>query len=59
LHNDEVNAVVLGQEFGAQMQAMFEVDLAASNPITLEQWNDRSIGMRMKEMTARVWAYWL
>src|SRR4030095_5966314 len=59
LHNDEVNAVVLGQEFGAQMQAMFEVDLAASNPITLEQWNDRSIGMRMKEMTARVGAYWL
>ncbi|MNT24838.1 Cardiolipin synthase [compost metagenome] len=59
LHNDEVNAVVLGQEFGAQMQAMFEVDLAASNPITIEQWNDRSIGMRMKEMTARVWAYWL
>ena len=54
LHNDAVNAVVVGQEFGAQMQAMFEVDLAASNPITLEQWNDRSIGMRMKEMPARV-----
>ena len=55
LHNDEVNAVILGQEFGAQMQAMFEKDLASSNPITLEQWNQRSIGMRLKELAARLW----
>jgi cardiolipin synthase len=55
LHNDEVNAVILGQEFGAQMQAMFEKDLAASNVITLEQWNQRSISMRLKEMAARLW----
>lgn len=59
LYNDEVNAVILGQEFGAQMQAMFDVDLAESSPITPEQWSDRSIAMRMKEMTARMWAYWL
>jgi cardiolipin synthase A/B len=55
LHNDEVNAVILGQDFGAQMQAMFEKDLASSNPITLEQWNQRSIGMRLKEMAGRLW----
>jgi cardiolipin synthase len=55
LHNDEVNAVILGQGFGAQMQAMFEKDLASSNPITLEQWNQRSIGMRLKESAARFW----
>jgi cardiolipin synthase len=55
LHNDEVNAVILGQEFGAQMQAMFEKDLANSNAITLEQWNGRSMGMRLKEMAARLW----
>jgi cardiolipin synthase len=59
LHNDEVNAVILGQEFGAQMQAMFEKDLALSNPITLEQWNQRPIGMRVKESVARVWQHWL
>jgi cardiolipin synthase len=59
LHNDEVNAVILGQEFGAQMQAVFEKDLASSNPITLEQWNQRSIGERLKEMAARIWEYWL
>src|SRR6185369_10469488 len=28
LHNDEVNAVILGQGFGAQMQAMFDADIA-------------------------------
>ncbi|HTD90249.1 MAG TPA: cardiolipin synthase, partial [Burkholderiales bacterium] len=31
LHNDEVNAVILGQEFAAQMLAMFEKDVASSN----------------------------
>lgn len=55
LYNDEVNAVILGQEFGVQMQAMFEKDLASSNLITLEQWNQRSIGMRLKELAARLW----
>lgn len=59
LHNDEVNAVILGQEFGAQMQAMFETDLAASNLITLEQWERRPISVRLKEIAARIWEYWL
>ena len=55
LHNDEVNAVILGQAFGAQMQVMFEKDLAASTSITLEQWERRSIGVRLKELAARLW----
>jgi cardiolipin synthase len=59
LHNEEVNAVILGQEFGAQMQTMFDADLAASEPITLEQWKQRPLGDRVKEIAARVWEYWL
>jgi cardiolipin synthase len=59
LHNEEVNAVILGQEFGAQMQAMFETDLASSERITLEQWQQRSLGDRLKETVARIWEYWL
>ncbi len=59
LHNEEVNAVILGQEFGAQMRAMFDTDLATSNPITLEQWEQRSLSDRLKEMAARIWEYWL
>lgn len=59
LHNYELNAVVLGAEFGRQVQAMFEKDLAASTHITLEQWERRGIGPRLKESFARAWAYWL
>ena len=55
LHNDEVNAVILGQEFAAQMLAMFEKDVASSNAITLKQWHERSIPMRLKELMAQVW----
>lgn len=59
LHNDEVNAVILGSAFGAQMQIMFETDLAASNMITPEQWEQRSLDNRFKEQLARLWEYWL
>jgi cardiolipin synthase len=59
LHNEELNAVILGQEFGAQMQTMFDADLAASDPITLEQWKQRPLGDRVKEIAARLWEYWL
>jgi cardiolipin synthase A/B len=59
LHNYEVNAVVLGAEFGKQVQAMFDKDLAASDAITLEQWQRRPIHLRVKELMARLWEYWL
>jgi cardiolipin synthase len=59
LHNYELNAVVLGPEFGNQVQAMFARDLAASDAITLEQWQRRALHLRLKEWFARVWEYWL
>ena len=59
LHNYEVNAVVLGAEFGSQVQAMFDKDLAGSDAITLEQWERRPIALRVKELFARAWEYWL
>jgi cardiolipin synthase len=31
--------VVLGAEFGKQVQTMFEKDLAESDPVTLEKWS--------------------
>jgi hypothetical protein len=49
LHNYELNAVVLGAEFGKQMQAMFDKDLEASDAITLEQWERRGLTLRVKE----------
>jgi cardiolipin synthase len=56
-NNQEINAVILGQDFGAQMQAMFEKDLESSELITLEAWRNRSIAARIKERVARLWAH--
>jgi len=38
---------------------MFEKDLAASETITLERWERRPLGDRVKEWLARAWEYWL
>ena len=59
LHNQELNAVVLGAEFGAQLQAMFDRDLAQSDAITIDQWERRSLEYRLQEWFARLWEYWL
>ena len=59
LHNNEVNALVLGDDFGAQMEAMFQQDLAQSQKITLEEWRDRPFGQKFREWFSRLWAYWL
>ena len=59
LHNHELNAVVLGAEFGSQVQAMFAKDLAASEPVLLERWVERGAPLRLKEWFSRQWEYWL
>jgi cardiolipin synthase len=59
LHNNELNAVVLGREFAQQMRAMFEKDLKNSEKIDLEQWRSRSLLDRIKETFGRMWEYWL
>ena len=59
LHNQEVNAVVLGADFASQMRAAFERDLAASDAITLARWDRRGLGARVKQRLARLWEYWL
>jgi cardiolipin synthase len=59
LHNQEVNAVVLGHDFGSRMRAAFDADLAESKQVTLEQWERRSPVQRLKEQFGRLWQYWL
>lgn len=59
LHNDEVNVVVLGDEFGAQMEKMFADDVAQAQRVTLEDWRERSLWLRVKQSFARIWTYWL
>jgi len=59
LHNAELNAVVLGADFGNQMHAMFERDLEDSRELLLEEWEQRPLTLGLKEMLARIWQYWL
>jgi cardiolipin synthase len=58
-NNQEINAVILGQDFGTKMRIMFEKDMESSIDITLEMWRSRSIGARIKEKAARLWAHLL
>lgn len=59
LHNDEVNAVVLGKDFAAQIEQLFAADVAASASIDSATWGKRGIGARLRESLARMWAYFL
>ena len=59
LHNHELDAVVLGPEFGLQLQALFDDDLAHSTPVTLSDWQGRGPLPRLQEALAKLWEYWL
>ncbi|MCV2360597.1 phospholipase D-like domain-containing protein [Paucibacter sp. TC2R-5] len=59
LHNQELNAVVLGADFGGQMRKQFDRDLLASTQISWALWQQRPWSTRLQEWFANVWAYWL
>lgn len=59
VHNYEADVIVFSDEFGAQMEQLFQEDLNASRRITLEEWRDRGPVSRMKEWFARRWGYLL
>jgi len=56
LHNKELNVVILGWDFGQQMEAMFAADLKESARIEPQAWAQRPLGLRIKEWAARAWA---
>jgi cardiolipin synthase len=57
--NDEVNAIVLGRQFGQVMEAAFERDRKQSQPVDPAEWADRSVFVRLKEWLARLLEYWI
>lgn len=59
VHNYEADLIVLGEDFGKAMEALFAVDVAHSHEIELEAWEDRGAMRRLKEWFARQWEYWL
>ena len=59
LHNEEVNAVLLGPGFAEQMENMFAQDLDRSHLIDPVRWEHRPWHFRLQEWSARLWEYWL
>jgi cardiolipin synthase A/B len=59
LHNQEVNVVVLGGNFGDKMRKVFLADQAQAQEITLQDWQKRPVCLRFKEQLGRLWEYWL
>jgi cardiolipin synthase A/B len=57
--NHEIDVIVLGDDFGQQMQALFARDLAVSQRIDAAQWAHRSLGQRIKQSFARLVERWL
>lgn len=59
LHNNELNAVVVDAGFGRELEKTFARDLAESKPLTQQQWQQRGLQQRAKELLGKVVSYWL
>jgi cardiolipin synthase A/B len=57
--NNEINVVVLGRDFGLEMEALFEQDKRASRQITREAWSARGLWPRTLELIGRGAERWL
>ena len=52
--NNEIDAIILGDGFGARMETVFQADVAASKTITLADWRRRGLGERIGELRAKL-----
>lgn len=52
--NNEIDAIILGAEFGARMETAFKDDLAASREIDLAAWRARPFLERLKEFRSKL-----
>jgi len=59
LNNDEVNAIILSQEFAVEMEKMFAGDLAESRQIHWDEWQDRPLLPRFREWFVNLFIRWL
>ena len=53
LFNDEVDAVVLGRETAAQLERLFNKEVAKAKPVTLQAWGNRPVDERFREFYSR------
>jgi len=52
--NNEIDAIILGPEFGGQMEAMFQEDVQASHTVSLAEWRQRGVIERLRELKAKL-----
>jgi cardiolipin synthase len=52
--NNEVNAIVLGGDFGKELEAVFQRDIAQSREVQLPQWRQRDLSSRVMEQIGRL-----
>ena len=58
-HNDEVNAIFLGDNFGGQMRKVFEHDLSLAHEVTIDTWRQRGPAVKLREWLALQFDYLL
>jgi cardiolipin synthase len=54
LFNDEVDAVVLGRGTAAQLESLFQQELAKAKPVTLQDWAHRPLNERFREFYSQM-----
>jgi cardiolipin synthase len=59
VYNDELNTIVLGEDFGRATTRMFDTDLLDATRIDPASWRSRGVGERLKQRAARLFALWL
>ncbi len=59
VHNNEVDAIVIGRNFAQRMEEMFRRDEQASQALDLKTWKQRSLWERLKEFGSSLMGYWL
>lgn len=54
LVNHEIDVIVLGDDFGQELEALFQRDLKASTPIEMQAWQRRGLWQRLTEGFGRL-----
>ncbi len=52
--NNEINVIVLGEDFGSELEALFRRDIGVATPIDRAAWERRGYGRRLIEALGRM-----
>lgn len=57
VHNYEADLLILDPVFSKEMEGLFQADEKASHEMSLAEWRQRGLLLRMQEWIARCWEY--